>query len=343
VVAPPQKPRETIQVKAVRPDRDHLEIRFPRVAGYRVELPEERLTAEFNDDSALALTPDLVGPSITRNAGIIGEAVNLNLEHLDDMRPSTLLFHLTKRLLYTKWRDPNEEAKLHLFGQLKRITRQWLDACLVCKDGAHPALLMYQELADMACERIAAGVNRAMADERPIKAVLDPYNPTGSTIHVMFSSSKTWRWQTDPRRCHINWILLDSDWEAEFCRVAESHPRVRAYVKNHNLGLEVPYRYGSVMRKYIPDFIVLADDGHGEDNLLRLIVEIKGDRGEDANEKKATMETYWVPGVNNLGQYGRWAFAEFTDVFQMEEDFASKVDAHFNQMMIDAAAAQSVA
>jgi type III restriction enzyme len=40
VVAPQQSPRETIQVKAVRPDRDHLEIRFPRVKGYRVELPE---------------------------------------------------------------------------------------------------------------------------------------------------------------------------------------------------------------------------------------------------------------------------------------------------------------
>ena len=39
--------------------------------------------------------------------------------------------------------------------------------------------------------------------------------------------------------------------------MAESHPRVRAYVKNHNLGLEVPYRYGSETRKYLPDFIVL--------------------------------------------------------------------------------------
>ncbi|MGD9633338.1 MAG: BPTD_3080 family restriction endonuclease, partial [Pirellulales bacterium] len=104
VVAPPQPPRETIQVKAVRPDRDALEIRFPRVEGYRVELPEERLTAEFNDDSILVLTPDLVGPSITRNSGIIGEGVDLNLEHLGDMRPSTLLFNLTQRLLYTKWR-----------------------------------------------------------------------------------------------------------------------------------------------------------------------------------------------------------------------------------------------
>ena len=95
VVAPPQPPRETVQVKAVRPDRDALEIRFPRVQGYRVELPEERLTATFNDDSVLELTPDLVGPSITRNAGIIGEAVDFSLEHLDDLRRSTVLFHLT--------------------------------------------------------------------------------------------------------------------------------------------------------------------------------------------------------------------------------------------------------
>jgi type III restriction enzyme len=106
VVAPPQPPRETVQVRAVRPERDALEIRFPRVAGYRVELPEERLTAQFNDDSTLVLTPDLVGPSITRNQGIIGEAVDLSLEHLAEMRPSTLLFHLTQRLLYTSGATP---------------------------------------------------------------------------------------------------------------------------------------------------------------------------------------------------------------------------------------------
>ncbi|GBC61964.1 restriction endonuclease [Desulfonema ishimotonii] len=39
VISPPQPPRETIQVRAVRPERDGLEIRFPRVRGYRVELP----------------------------------------------------------------------------------------------------------------------------------------------------------------------------------------------------------------------------------------------------------------------------------------------------------------
>ena len=332
VVAPPQPPRETVQVRAMRPDRDHLAIQFPRVEGYRVELPEERLSAEFNDDSILELTPALVGPSITRNAGIIGEDVDLSLEHLEDLRRSTVAFHVAKRLLYTKWRDPGEEPKLHLFGQLKRITTQWLDTCLVCKGSTYPAQLMYQELADMACERITAGITRSFIGDRPVKAVLDPYNPTGSTMHVNFNTSKAHRWETDARRCHINWVILDSDWEAEFCRVAESHPAVQAYVKNHNLGLEVPYRYGSTMRTYIPDFIVLLNDGH--DDPLHLIVEIKGYRGEDAKEKKSTMETYWVPGVNSHGQYGRWAFAEFTEVYQMQADFEERVKTDFDSLIV---------
>ncbi len=326
VVAPAKPPRETVQVTAVRPERDALEIRFPRVAGYRVELPQERLRAEFNDDSTLELTPDVVGPSITRNQGIIGEGIDLTLVHTDDLRRATLLFHLTKRLLYTKWRDPGEVPKLHLFGQLKRVTRQWLDSHLVCQGGTYPAQLMYQELADIACERITAAITRMEIGNRPVKAVLDPYNPTGSTAHVNFNTSKVHRYETDARVCHINWVILDSDWEAEFCRVAESHPRVKAYVKNHNLGLEVPYRSGAESRTYIPDFIARVDDGNGDGDLLHLIVEIKGYRGEDAKDKKATMETYWVPGVNRLRDYGRWAFAELTDVYEVEAAFNEMIE-----------------
>ena len=338
VVAPPQPPRETIHVKAIRPDRDDCEIRFPRVEGYRVELPQERLTAKFDDDSTLELTPELVGPSVTRNEGIIGEGVDLTLVHTGDLRRSTLLFHLTKRLLERHWREPDEDPKLTLFGQLKRVAKEWLDNHLVCKGKTYPAQLMYLTLADMACERITRGIVSKHVGECPIKAVLDPYNPTGSTSFVNFNTSKKDRWQTDARRCHINWVILDSDWEAEFCRVAEAHPKVAAYVKNHNLGLEVPYRYGSESRKYRPDFIVLVDDGHepnedGVPDLLHLVVEIKGYRREDAKEKAATMRHYWIPGVNNLKSYGRWAFVEFCDVWEMEADFETKVEAEFEKMI----------
>jgi type III restriction enzyme len=127
----------------------------------------------------------------------------------------------------------------------------------------YPALLMYQELADMACNRITAAITRQFLGERPIKALLNPYNPQGSTRYVRFNTSKTDRWDTNgpPPKNHVNWVVLDSDWEAEFCRAAESHSKVVAYTKNHNLGLEVPYRYGSETRKYLPDFIVLINDG----------------------------------------------------------------------------------
>ena len=330
VTAPPQPPRKTTQIKAMTPDRDKCEICFPRVAGYRVELPEERLQAKFDDDSTLLLTPDLVGPSITRNEGIIGEGVDLNLVHTGDLRRSSLLFHLTKRLLETKWRDPDEEPKLHLFGQLKRIARYWLDNHLVCK-GAYPAQLMYQALADIACERITQGIVARHVGERPVKAVLDPYNPSGSTSHVSFMTSKKTLWPTASNSCHLNWVVYDSSWEAEFCRVAEAHSKVHAYVKNHGLGLEVPYRYGSQARKYVPDFIVLLDDGRGADDLLHLIVEIKGYRGEDAKDKKATMDTYWVPGVNTLGLFGRWAFAELTDVYEIDSGFDKLVSTSTKQ------------
>ena len=187
----------------------------------------------------------------------------------------------------------------------------------------------------MACTKISNGITAAFSDTRPIKALLDPYNPTGSTGHVRFNTSKTHRWDTKglPPKCHLNWVILDSDWEGEFCRVAEGHPQVVAYVKNHNLGLEVPYRYASEMRRYLPDFIVLVDDGRGPEDLLHLIVEIKGYRGEDAKEKASTMKTYWVPGVNHLDTHGRWAFAEFCDVYEIESDFKAKVESQFEKLI----------
>lgn len=345
VVAPPQKPRETVRVHAVRPERDALEIRFPRVQGYRVDLPEERVTATFDEDSTLTLTPLLVGATQTLQSGIIGEQVNLTLAHTADVRQSQVIYELTSYLVLNKWRNPGESPRLHLFGQLKRVVKQWLDeGHLVCTGSTYPAQLMYKALADLAAEKITAGIVRAeLANARPVQAVLDPYNPVGSTRHLSFTTTRTDRWETAAERCHVNWVVLDSDWEAEFCRVAEAHPRVRAYVKNHNLGLEVPYRFQAQTRAYRPDFIVRVDDGRGEDNLLNLVVEIKGYRGEDAKEKKNTMQTYWVPGVNRLGQYGRWAFAEFTDVYAMQQHFGEVIERAFGQMIDGAVKSAGVA
>jgi type III restriction enzyme len=68
-----------------------------------------------------------------------------------------------------------------------------------CKGDTYPAQLMYQELADMACNKHHRRHHPPVDGERPIKAVLDPYNPTGTTAHVNFNTSKTDRWETSPQ------------------------------------------------------------------------------------------------------------------------------------------------
>jgi len=84
----------------------------------------------------------------------------------------------------------------------------------------------------MACNKITAAITRKFLGKRPIKALLDAYTlPAHQACPVQHLTRRPL--ETSSKSCHVNWVVLDSDWEAEFCRVAESHPKVRAYVKNH--------------------------------------------------------------------------------------------------------------
>ncbi|KQP28814.1 DEAD/DEAH box helicase family protein [Methylobacterium sp. Leaf100] len=323
VVSVPAPPRKLTRVQALR-ERVELEIGFPRVEGYRVDLPNERLSASFTDDSRLTLTPETVGPAKVHMSGIVGEQVTLDAEDsFRDMRPSEMSFKLAKRLLETRLRDPDGDLPVHLFGQAQRVVRQWLDGGYLVAQGVPRAAVLYPQLAEQAVEFIYLACQRSVSAAQRIKAVLDPYNPAGSTRFVSFTTSKP-VWETDPRRCHVSHVVLDSDWEGELARVLEAHPRVLSYVKNQGLGFEVPYRDGAVPRRYLPDFIVRLDDGRPEP--LNLILETKGYRGTDAQLKAETMDVSWVPGVNALTGQGRWAFFEFREVFVIEETFAELVD-----------------
>ena len=72
------------------------------------------------------------------------------------------------------------------------------------------------------------------------------------------------RWRSSCQTClRPSLRSLDSDWEAEFCRVAESHPKVVAYTKNHNLGLEVPYRHSDRGTQYAAETYQAVLDEYG--------------------------------------------------------------------------------
>lgn len=98
--AKPKPPKPMTRVYAVK-GREALTISFPRVTGYRKDLADDEIVADFTDDSRLHLTPELVGPCRTLLSGIVGEGVEIGPDHLQDMRPSTISYHLTKHLLTT--------------------------------------------------------------------------------------------------------------------------------------------------------------------------------------------------------------------------------------------------
>ena len=325
VVVKPPPPRETVRVRAIR-ERDQLEIQFPKVLGYRTELPPTTLIPNFTNDHTLELSPEVVGPSITKVQGIVGEGVHLTLEHTKETRKATIIYNLAAHLLYSHYRDANEQPKRHLFTPLKEICSYWYENHLECIGNTYPAQLMYEQVKDMAANKIKAAITETHAREELVKAILDPYNMEGSSIHVNFTTSNPRRYETNAQKCHINFVIGDSVWELDMAEALEGSPRVLAYVKNHSLGFEVPYLLGSESRKYRPDFIVKVDDGDLDD-VLNLIIEVKGYRGESAIEKANTMKAFWVPGVNNLKRFGRWAFVEFQgDVFSSKTKLQESVD-----------------
>ena len=84
--APPKPPRPIVQVHAVTPDRDSCEMIFPRVEGYRVDFPKERIAVDFSAMEPFVLTPELVGATEVRMSGIIGEQHEVTLEYLQQKR-----------------------------------------------------------------------------------------------------------------------------------------------------------------------------------------------------------------------------------------------------------------
>jgi len=325
--APPQPPREIIHVHSVTPDRDHLEIVFPRVEGYRADFPKERIDVDLSRMEPYVLDPDKVRAATrVTMAGIVGERHELSMEHLKDTRRSTVAFHLANYWVSEKLRDANGAPKTHLFIHAKRIVLQWLSSDrLVCKE-AEPAQLLYRQLADEVCD-LLMGALLDQPDGKPIvRATLDPFTPEGSTANVNFTTSKASRHWPRPDRSHVNWIVTDSDWEAKLAQVLDEHPRVDAYTKNHNLGFEVPYMKEGEAHRYLPDFLIRLKVPMGEPPVT-LVAEVKGFRGHDAMLKAEMMRNKWLPAVNRLGSYGRWGFAELRSIHDFRPDLDAAIDA----------------
>jgi type III restriction enzyme len=106
-------------------ERIALEITFPRIDGYRYELPAERLAAKFTEKSHLALSTKNV-PTKVENAPIVGETSIHTLDDLKKEREQKVAFHIARRVLEHYFQQDEYAKKPWLFPDLLDISKRWL-------------------------------------------------------------------------------------------------------------------------------------------------------------------------------------------------------------------------
>ncbi len=299
-------------------ERIACEITFPRLTGYRYELPAERLSAKFTEDSKMALsTADI--PTKTENAPIVGETSIHTLDELKLRREQEVIFLLSKFVSERYLRDAENIPKPWLFPQLLKITRDWRDQCVSLKDNTFIQLLLLIEFANNAAQKIYHAIVNADSGNKKLLPILRPFDTIGSTRYVDFDTTRaTYRTRED--KCHVSDVVLHSGWEGKMAQTLEDMNEVFSYVKNQNLGFTIPYTMDSEEHNYTPDFIAKMDDGHGKKDPLHLIIEVTGEKKKDKQIKVSTAKTLWIQAVNNHGHFGRWGFLEILDPWNAQQE-----------------------
>lgn len=253
----PKPPKETTRVRAL-PEREHLEITFPRLTGYKFDLPEDHISAEFSDESRMVISPQDV-PTMTEVEPIAGEKAIHTLDDLKDLRMQQIAFWLARQTVDRYFVDEEGCIRVDLYPKILSIAKKWLEECVQCKDGAFPQMLRLHELASTAADKIYRSIVRGAGGEPRLKPILQSYDPIGSTKHVDFNTTKpTYRTRED--KCHISHVVADTDsWEQKMAHTLENMPEVISYVKNQNLGFTIPYTMDGDERNYYPDFIAVIE------------------------------------------------------------------------------------
>jgi type III restriction enzyme len=316
------------KAKAVRtvqsvPDRSALRIEFPRLTGYRYEMPTDRLDATFDASSILELSTKDVATR-TEVDPIVGER-GIHAIDLKDQRLKTVVFAVAKRTLDNHFRDEDGGDRPWLFPQLARITERWIHESVepYMKDGAFIQMLLFAEWSHAAADRIRQAIYAGTRGEKRLVPVLRPYEPIGSTDDVRFETTKTCYETT---KSHLNLVPQDSGWESKLADVLEHLPEVVSYAKNQGLNFKIPYIYEGRAGNYVPDFLIRLRDqaSTGPDDVLTLVLEVSGEPKPAKKAKVATAEHFWTDAVNNWGGLGRWAFLEVTDPWDAEHLIRAK-------------------
>ncbi len=311
----PKKPAVLVQAL---PDRAALEIRFPKLDGYRIEMPDQPLHPDFESEHAWFNVSRNEVATWVQMEGIVGPSDEIDLEEHRNARPQQVAYKIAS-ILVGRLPTLDGDPRPWLFPQLVDLTKVWLDRCVTYDPDAFPGLL----LSDAACHRAAEKVYEALVRvdsdehrEQVLRPMLRGNDPHGSTAGVDFVTRK---YVIETTKSHVSHVTLDGQkgnaWEEKVAAILEAHPKVVAYVKNDHLSFHIPYVHEGRSHIYVPDFLARLADGPGGE-ARTLIIEVSGSQKSPGptKAKAAAARDQWCPAVNNHGGWGTWAFLEVGDM-----------------------------
>lgn len=323
-VTPLAKPKT--QVFALK-EREAMEITFPNIIGYRSQTPDRIITADYSNVPKFKMDFNQVPTETTLASAVGSDGVVLKSDYRE-LRDAQVVYELTRRLINLKYTDRENGRQFQLFAALKRVVQQWYDQQIevIGGDGSPELrrLAVFWQPTDVVAS-IYEGIRAAAQGEERITAILNYYNPEGSTRHVHGATSRE---VYATQKSHVNYVVADTDsWEQMATKTLEQMKEVECYVKNAFLGFVVPYIDGTQERLYVPDFIARVRGGKSGET-VNLIIEISGfsgDRNANKDLKRYYTTQYWLPAANNLGTHGRWDFIEVTDIDNVRALLTEKI------------------
>ena len=334
VIPVKKKPVSRVEVQKVStlvralPERKHLEIRFPRVEGYVLDV-RQRIRANLD------VVPYLVvDPSSEPTEVVAKPAAGYRIGRPDRLGPGPEVvhdrnpFHREQRLQATvyeiaaeitqrlKDRRDDWTARHILFPQVLEVVWKYLEDRVVLKDPDIPleeiALLKYrQRIVERLTQAIEPDVE---AGEPPILPIIERFRPVGSTSEVLF---RTVRPCVGTTKSHISHVVLDAPkWEHSVAYGLEQMPEVVSYARNDHLDFTIPYDWQGTKHEYRPDYLVRLRGRDGRE--IKVILEVKGFETEGDRQKEAAAKR-WVRAVNHHGEFGRWEFVVCKDPRRLRE------------------------
>lgn len=320
------KPRKLKYLICADDKRQALEIRFPVINGYRSDNIDGSLTADYSGRPKFRLDPNQ-NPQTTLQTVVDDQKIKFDVDY-EEIRDAEVIYRLAGSMLRQYYNSSEHGQMFYRFGDMIKIVEKWYNEQLEVAGGngdPHQKRLVKYWSNKAVLDDINAGIHQANAKHQLIKAVMNYYNPEGSTIRVhQPTNHEVW----PIVKSHVNLIVADKDsWEQKAAQMLDNLDCVDTWVRNMYLGFCIPYTLGGQSYEYEPTFIVRVKTA--DNRKVNIVVECQdfnGDGKGNKEIKRQTLKDYWIPAANNLQTYGQWDMLVVNDIEQLDRMINEKTE-----------------